>query len=43
MLFRSICGYESLQGTMCVEESGETLTSGLVGVIKDGALTYMSQ
>jgi branched-chain amino acid transport system substrate-binding protein len=38
-----ICGYESLQGTMCVEESGETLTSSLVGVIKDGVLTYVSQ
>jgi len=28
---------------MCVEESGETLTKSLVGVIKDGKLTYVNQ
>lgn len=38
-----ICDYQSLQGTMCVQENGETLTKGLVGVIKDGKLTYVGQ
>lgn len=38
-----ICNYQSLQGTMCVQENGETLTKGLVGIIKDGKLTYVEQ
>jgi branched-chain amino acid transport system substrate-binding protein len=38
-----ICNYQSLQGTMCVQPNGETLTKGLVGVIKDGKLTYVGQ
>ena len=38
-----VCDYQSLQGTMCVEENGETLTKSLVGVIKSGQLTYLDQ
>ena len=38
-----ICDYQSLQGTMCVQDNGETLTKGLVGVIKGGQLTYVGQ
>jgi hypothetical protein len=26
---------------MCVQENGETLDKGVVGVIKDGQLTYL--
>ncbi len=38
-----VCGYQGLQGEMCVQENGETLTKGIVGVIKDGQLTYLSK
>src|SRR6266540_6080648 len=38
-----VCGYQGLQGEMCVQENGETLTKGVVGVIKNGQLTYISQ
>jgi branched-chain amino acid transport system substrate-binding protein len=38
-----VCDYQSLQGTMCVTESGETLTASLIGVIKNGQLTYVEQ
>lgn len=36
-----VCGYQSLQGKMCVDQNGETLTTSLVGVIKGGQLTYL--
>jgi len=35
-----VCDYQALQGTMCVEENGETMSKSLVGVIKDGKLTF---
>jgi branched-chain amino acid transport system substrate-binding protein len=38
-----ICNYQGLQGNICVQDNGETLTKGLVGVIKDGQLTYVDQ
>jgi branched-chain amino acid transport system substrate-binding protein len=38
-----VCGYQSLQGKMCIDETGESLTSSLVGVIKNGQLTYFEQ
>jgi branched-chain amino acid transport system substrate-binding protein len=38
-----VCDYQSLQGKMCVTEGGETLTASLVGVIKNGELTYVEQ
>jgi len=38
-----VCGYQGLQGEMCVQENGETLEKGVVGVIKDGQLTYLDQ
>jgi branched-chain amino acid transport system substrate-binding protein len=38
-----VCGYQSLQGKMCIDETGESLTTSLVGVIKDGKLTYFDQ
>jgi branched-chain amino acid transport system substrate-binding protein len=38
-----VCGYQSLQGKMCVDENGETLNTSLVGVIKNGQLTYLDQ
>lgn len=36
-----VCGYQGLQGEMCVQENGETLAKGVVGIIKDGKLTYL--
>jgi branched-chain amino acid transport system substrate-binding protein len=38
-----VCGYQGLQGEMCVQENGETLEKGVVGIIKDGKLTYLEQ
>jgi branched-chain amino acid transport system substrate-binding protein len=38
-----VCDYQSLQGKMCISETGESLTTSLVGVIKDGKLTYLDQ
>lgn len=38
-----VCGYQGLQGEMCVQENGETLDKGVVGIIKDGQLTYLGQ
>jgi len=38
-----VCGYQGLQGEMCVQENGETLDKGIVGVIKNGQLTYLEQ
>jgi len=38
-----VCDYQSLQGKMCIDETGESLTASLVGVIKNGQLTYFEQ
>ena len=38
-----VCDYQSLQGKMCIDETGESLTTSLVGVIKNGQLTYLDQ
>jgi len=38
-----VCDYQSLQGRMCIDETGESLTVSLVGVIKNGQLTYFEQ
>ena len=38
-----VCDYQSLQGKMCIGETGESLTTSLVGVIKNGQLTYFEQ
>lgn len=38
-----VCGYKGLQGEMCIQENGESLTKGVVGVIKGGQLTYFGQ
>ena len=38
-----VCDYQSLQGKMCVDANGETLNTSLVGVIKNGQLTYLGK
>lgn len=37
-----VCGYKALQGTMCVTETGETLTKTLLGQVINGADVFMN-
>ncbi len=36
-----VCGYQALQGVMCVTETGETLTKTLLGQVVNGVSTFM--
>jgi branched-chain amino acid transport system substrate-binding protein len=35
-----ICGYKGLQGEFCYDKNGEGITTTILGIIKDGKLTY---
>lgn len=37
-----VCGYKALQGTMCVTETGETLTKTLLGQVVNGADVFLN-
>jgi len=36
-----VCPYQSLQGEMCIEENGESITKSLVGYWKDGKQVFL--
>lgn len=38
-----VCGYQALQGEMCVTETGETLTKTLLGQIVNGVHTFFTE